>query len=145
MVIVELALGAWALAIAVADVRSRRVPNGLLLAVALPAVVLQLVTGRGLLHAGTADAALGALIGFSLAIAGYLVRQMGAADVKYAAILGFLAGRAGILTILLLSALVIGLLSLAAWLEARRREAAPRKVPAALALSVAFVAYMAGG
>lgn len=141
----SLALGFWAFAIAVTDVRRRLVPNLLLLVVAVPALAVQVARGRGLLDAGFADAAIGAGIGCGLALAGYLIGQVGAGDVKYAALLGFLAGPSGILTILLITALVIGLLSLAAWLAARGSQAAPRKVPAALALSMAFVAYMARG
>ncbi|GAC1628191.1 MAG: hypothetical protein NVS9B10_17860 [Nevskia sp.] len=141
---VDGALALWALAIAAWDATRLRVPNALLAVVAVPAILAVALLGQGLLGIGFREGAIAALLGMLPTLAGHLIRQVGAADVRYAALLGFLAGIAGILEILLWSALVIGGLSLAAWIEGKLREKPYRKIPAALALSTGFVVLLAG-
>jgi len=143
--VVDLVLIPWALAIAASDVWRLRVPNVLLMLITVPALLVLAVNGRGLLGVSAGSSAIGLLLSGGLLLPGYLMGQVGAGDVKYAAVLGLLVGAPGIFSVLLWSALGMGVLSLAAWLAGSRyRSALTRKVPAALALSAGFIAHLAG-
>jgi len=93
---------------AVLDVRSRRIPNAL--------IVVALVLGVGI-HVvrfglpGLAIASGGALFGGLLLVPLYRVRAMGAGDVKLMAALGALVGPQMILWVALYSAILGGVLS----------------------------------
>ena len=142
--VTAIALTLWAIAIAWSDITRFRVPNPYLLLIAVPAVVMQAWASKGLLGANWADALGGMGIGFGLTWSGYLIGKVGAGDVKYAALLGFIAGTRALLDILLIAALVIGAMSLAAWLYSRLRQASLPKVPAAVALSAGLIVNLAG-
>lgn len=141
---VSAALMVWALAIAVFDGWQLRVPNVLLVLVAVPALLIQVIDGHGMLGVASIQSAAGLLIGFALVMVGHVVGQVGAGDVKYAAVVGFLCGVTGVLKVLLLTALVLGAMSLAALVETRLRQRTPRKIPAAIAISAGFIAYLSG-
>jgi len=136
------ALVFWALVVAGSDIRQRRVPNSFLLPVFIVAAVIQLTEGHGILGTSATDALFGMTVGAVLPFSGYLMRQLGAGDVKYAAVIGLLCGLAGILHIILWSALAMGLISTAAWAWSRWREPLARRLPAAVAISAGFVAHL---
>jgi prepilin peptidase CpaA len=77
----QLIIGAWALVVAVSDWRQRRIPNTLLVAAAVGAVLGLLVHGRSLLGASGSSVALGVALGLLLTVPGYLMRALGAGDV----------------------------------------------------------------
>lgn len=88
----QLIIGAWALVIAVSDWRQRRIPNTLLVAAAVGAILGFLVHGRSLLGASAGSVALGAALGLLLTVPGYLVRGLGAGDVKLLFVIALLGG-----------------------------------------------------
>ncbi len=139
-----LIIGLWALLIAAWDIWRRRVPNVLLLIVAGPALLIQFFGSRGLFDLDVAQSLVGASIGFGLPVVGYALGQVGAGDVKFATLLGFLVGGVAMLKILLCASLVLGLMSLLALIDAKRRHRAARKPPAAVAISMAFIVFLAG-
>jgi len=128
----------WALAVAVYDVRQRRVPNVLLILLGVPALLAVAVNRHGLLGAGIWESLGGLVLGAAPLLAGYLIRQVGAGDVKLSALQGFILGWAGVGKALLISGVVLGLMSLAA-LRWKRKDKPQFKLPAALALVVGFV------
>jgi prepilin peptidase CpaA len=132
-------LSLWALVIAGTDFRQLRVPNSLLLLVLVPAALMQLIQGAGLLGVGNADALSGFGIGLLLGLPGYALRQFGAGDVKYMAVLGLLCGPRGILAITLVAAILLGLMSVSVAVIARLQRRQPGRMPAAIALSSGFL------
>jgi prepilin peptidase CpaA len=81
----------WTAAIAVCDLRSRRVSNVWVFA-GLAAALVCASTARAPFGIGLAQAALGAVVGFAALLPFYLLRVMGAADIKVFAILGAWCG-----------------------------------------------------
>lgn len=135
---------AWALAVAVYDVTQRRIPNSLLILLAVPAVLAVAVNSHGLLGAGIWESLAGLCLGGAPLLAGYLIRQVGAGDVKLSGLQGFVLGLGGVGKALLISGVVLGVMSLFAWL--RRNEQTPRlRLPAGVALVVGFIAVAQGG
>jgi prepilin peptidase CpaA len=97
------------LTVSISDIRSRRIPNGMVLGLALLGVaysVTVLPLGSGLARAG-----LGMLIGFALWIPFYAFRMLGAGDVKLFAAAGCWLAPSHVLGAALASALVGGVLS----------------------------------
>lgn len=132
------ALLIWATAVAVTDWRVRKVPNLLLLAALLPAGVVLVWRGEGLLGAAPVASLTGLLYGFALALPGYLLSRFGAGDVKLSAVLGLLLGQPAILTSLLLAALLLGAMALVTRVRAGAEAASKIRLPAAVALSAGF-------
>ena len=131
----------WALAVAVYDVRQRRVPNVLLILLAVPALLAAVFNHRGLLGPGIWESLAGLLLGAAPLLAGYLIRQVGAGDVKLSALQGFVLGVGSAGKALLISGIVLGLMSAYAFL--RKKEQTPQmRLPAALDLVVGFVATL---
>ena len=100
---------AWVLAVALWDLRTRRIPN-LLIVVGL---------GLGLLLAGiqgTWPAALwGGGLAFGLGIIPFALRALGGGDVKAAIVVGLFVGPQGVLKVVLVTALLSGIYALAWW------------------------------
>lgn len=133
-------LAIWALGIALWDWRYRRIPNGALILVLVPAGLALAFNGQGLLGAGV----LASLTGFMLAallLPGYAMGQMGAGDVKLFATLGLLQGGWVAADLLLLSALWLGALALG-W---RLLWPVQQRIPAASALVAAFLMQLVTG
>ncbi|MFD1555923.1 prepilin peptidase [Paraburkholderia silviterrae] len=87
----SLVFGAWAVAVAVCDCRSRRVPNGLVgagLVAALAAALLH----AGPAHLGIGQALAAAAVGLAALMPFFVLGMMGAADVKVFAVLGAWCG-----------------------------------------------------
>jgi len=132
------ALLIWATAVAVTDWRVRKVPNLLLLAALLPAGVVMVWRGEGLLDTAPVASLIGLLFGLLLSLPGYLLSRFGAGDVKLSAVLGFLLGQTAILSSLLLAALLLGVMALVSRWRFGAEAASRIRLPAAVALSAGF-------
>ncbi len=129
----------WALAVAVYDVTQRRVPNVLLILLAVPALLALVVNQHGLLGAGVWESLSGLGLGAAPLLAGYLSRQVGAGDVKLSALQGFVLGIGGVGKALLVSGMALGVMTV--WALFRKKEQTARlRLPAAVALVVGFIA-----
>ena len=113
-------LCALLLAAAWADVRSRRIPNRLVLAGALLGLLLNGVMPQGYGFVSALPGALGfwkALaglgLGFALLLPMYMVRAMGAGDVKLMAMVGAFLGPNAIIGTVLVTFIVGGVLTMA--------------------------------
>ncbi|CAM3152726.1 prepilin peptidase [Janthinobacterium lividum] len=109
------------------DLRSRRIPNRLVLCGTLAGLLLNTAVpaGSGLFDPafgglGLLQALAGAGAGLALLLPMYLLRALGAGDVKLMAMCGAFLGPLGILEAVLLTCLAGGVLALAAALAGRR-------------------------
>ncbi|WP_219118079.1 prepilin peptidase [Janthinobacterium sp. UMAB-56] len=94
------------------DVRSRRIPNGLVFGGALAALLLHAVltpAGGGL---GVPAALAGLALGLALLLPMYMLRALGAGDVKLMAMVGAFMGPQQLMSATLLTLLAGGVLSL---------------------------------
>ncbi|WP_169518328.1 prepilin peptidase [Solimonas variicoloris] len=135
-------LGAWVTVIAWYDLRQRRVPNVLLILMAVPAFLALIVNGTGLLGERWGSSVGGMALGFALTIPGYALHRFGAGDVKFAAMLGLFLGAERGFEMVLGASILMGVTALA--LLALRRQLQAR-FPAAPMLSAAFVVEMLWG
>jgi len=119
-VVVHIMAVILACAACVSDLRSRRIPNSLILLGALAGVVMNTLDSG---FQGTGRSLAGAGLGLALLFPFYALGGMGAGDIKLIAALGSLAGPADVVKLALAAALAGGALavSVAAW-EGRLRE-----------------------
>lgn len=136
------ALLLWALLIAVADWRWRKVPNSLLLALLLPALAVLLLKGQGLQAAGWGSSLLGAAMALVLTLPGYAVSRLGAGDVKLAAVMGLVQGWPLAAWSLLATALLLGSMALLMVLHFGFANARSVRMPAAIAFVGGFIATL---
>ena len=136
-------LAIWALAAAAYDLQQRRVPNLLLVIVAVPAVVCLAVAGHGLLGANGKSSLIGLAICAIPYLPGYMLGKVGAGDVKFAGLQGFLLGGAGAFTAFLIGALALGLIAAIVAVRKPTKDEAAR-LPAAVALAVGFLWVISG-
>ena len=128
------------IAACVTDVRQRRVPNGLVVVLAVLGLAFSVWVDPWLPGLGRGVA--GLVLGFSIWIAFYVVGGMGAGDVKLFAAAAAWLGPAGAWHASLVAALLGGILSVGALLAQRRlREGAER---VAIALSTMSMAPLGG-
>lgn len=107
-----LILGAVVIAAAVVDVRSRRIPNALILAGAAVGVAWQTVY-PALVGGGIGFALEGMGVGLAIMLPLYLLRAMGAGDVKLMAMVGTFLGPWNVASAALLSFIAGGVLAVA--------------------------------
>lgn len=136
-------LAVWALAVAAFDLKQRRVPNVLLVLVAVPAIVVFPMVRHGLLGAGIGQSLIGLAIGALPYLPGYLLGKVGAGDVKLSGLQGFLLGGAGAFKAFLVGAVALGLIAMFGMLAKYDRDHASR-LPAAVALVVGFLWVVSG-
>lgn len=106
----DLAVGlfvVWCLACAFYDLKQRRLPNLLTLGMHIPALVILLITGQGLLGASVSSSAAAWGLALMLTLPAYALNWLGAGDVKFMAAMGLLTG----LKFLLISYVIAGLLA----------------------------------
>ncbi|MFG5780182.1 prepilin peptidase [Comamonas sp. J-3] len=111
----------WLLAIAVMDLRSRKVRNWMVLA-GLATGTLALFSGVQPFWVEPWDGLLGALVAFAVLLPFYVIRWMGAGDVKFAAVMGLWFGLSPYLLVIWLGgSLLAGLHGMAviAWRRLR--------------------------
>jgi len=138
-------LGAWAVAIGLFDLRTSRIPNAALILLLVPAVLALIVNGRGLLGAGILSSIGGFIVAGLLMFPGYRMGKMGAGDVKLAACIGLLLGLYQSIEWVLFSLIAMGLISLG-WIAIKRQWSSLHdRLPAGLALALAFCAEMTFG
>lgn len=122
----------WVGAAALWDVRTRRIPNRLVLMGLL----------LGLLNAGAEGIWFEALTGGGLALAlgivPFALRALGAGDVKATIVVGLFVGPIGLLKVVLLTALSSGIYAGVWWsIQRYRPSKAPSSLPVGLPLAVA--------
>jgi Flp pilus assembly protein protease CpaA len=122
----------WVGAAALWDVRTRRIPNALVLV----GLVLGLILAA--FH-GTWIAALsGAGIALALGIVPFALRALGGGDVKAAIVVGLFVGPAGVLKVVLLTALCSGIYAGIWWsMQKYISSKAPSSLPVGLPLCLA--------
>ncbi|MGI4982364.1 MAG: prepilin peptidase [Janthinobacterium lividum] len=91
--------------VAFLDLGTRRVPNPVLLALA---VLQGIALTSGASDLSWAQATLGALLGLCGLLPFYALRLMGAGDVKFAAVLGWMTGPQGVFWAWAIASLVVG-------------------------------------
>jgi len=109
-VISPVLLTAAAAAASIVDLRTRRVPNALTVAIATTGTAVA-ATGYG--RIGVVAALVGGLVGVLVMLPGHLVGQTGAGDVKLLGALGTLLGPGDTMLAFLFSAIAGGVLALA--------------------------------
>lgn len=142
--LVAAALVLWAAAVAWIDWRQRRIPNGLLLALLLPALVLLAWRGQGLLEERWVSSAVGLAVGLAVTLPGYAVAKLAAGDVKLAAVTGLVLGWPLTAWSLLAAGVVLALMSVGAlllWGFAGSRQRQVR-LPAGVAFAGGFAAVV---
>jgi Flp pilus assembly protein protease CpaA len=82
MPIAEIIIVAWCLAISLADLYARRIPNLLTLGLGLIAAGWLLISGQAMLGADWQSVALGVGASLLLTVPAYVTRMLGAGDVK---------------------------------------------------------------
>lgn len=135
------AMAAWALAMAVDDVRHRRVLNWALLPVLGFALAARISGGWPGCELSLVDGLLGALIGLVCWLPGYAIKKSGAGDVKLAIVMGLVLGGTRAFEANLIGFLVLGVQALVFYALGRRGT----RMPAVPALAVGFIAELWGG
>jgi len=107
----------WALLVALSDLKTRRIPNLLLVPGLVVAVLAVAVTQAGLFGAAWPSALGGMALAMAPWLWGYRLGQVGAGDAKFAAILGLMFGAPVALAATLVAMAAFGLLSLI-WVRA---------------------------
>ncbi len=131
--------GATAAAI---DVRTRRVPNALSLAIATTGLVLA-VAGLG--RVALAAAVGGCVIGVLLMLPGHIFGATGGGDVKLLGALGTFLGPAGTVTAFLAMAVVGGMMAVAIAIQRHRAGQADHRFAYAPAIAVGACVAIVGG
>ncbi|MCL5974336.1 MAG: prepilin peptidase [Gammaproteobacteria bacterium] len=109
----------WCLACAFYDIKQRRLPNLLTLGMHIPALVILLLTGQGLLGASVSSSFAAWALALLLTLPAYVFNWLGAGDVKFLAALGLLTGLNFLLTSYVIAGLLAGLIVLV-WLTLQR-------------------------
>lgn len=136
-------LAVWALAAAVFDWRQRRVPNLLLAAAAVPALLSFALFQHGLLGSGMLASTAGLAVGVLPWMPGYLLGKVGAGDVKLSGVQGFLLGIGGAPQSCLAAAVALGLIAMLVRLL-KPKSVEPSRLPAAVAIVVGFLWVLTG-
>jgi prepilin peptidase CpaA len=136
-------LGLWAAAVAWTDWRSHKVPNGVLVLLLVPALLVLIVNGKGLLGVALLPSLAGLLIGGGILLPGYALGMMGAGDIKFSASIGLLLGPLATVKMLLVFGIALGALSAGCWLYNRGApDRGKRRIAAAPALALGFISQL---
>lgn len=132
---------AGSVAAALIDLRTRRVPNALTLAIASAGLALA-ASGAG--RVGLAAAGGGCLVGLLVLLPGHLLGKTGGGDVKLMGAFGTLLGPAGILAAFLFTAIAGGVLALIVAVHRRRIGVTDNRFAYAPAIAVGACAAAMG-
>jgi prepilin peptidase CpaA len=113
------------------DLRSRRVPNSLSLAIIVTAALALWLFPAMILSPGWGASAVGMVAAGALLLPGYMLGAMGAGDIKLVAALGFALGWPLAMPMVLVAMVALGVWCAVAWLAGRRG-----RQPAAPAIAV---------
>ena len=127
----SLVFGAWAVAVAVCDCRSRRVPNTLVGAGFVAALAAALLHA-GPAHLGMEQALAAAAVGLAALMPFFVLGMMGAADVKVFAVLGAWCGMQALLGLWVVASLAAFVHVLATLIAQRARAHVTAARPARL-------------
>src|SRR5688572_9249702 len=139
---VLIAVVAGSAAAAAIDLRTRRVPNALTLAIASTGIVLA-AAGAG--RIALAAAIGGCVVGVLLMLPGHIFGATGGGDVKLLGALGTLLGPAGIVTAFLAMAVVGGVMAIAIAIQRHRAGQADNRFAYAPAIAVGACVAVVGG
>jgi len=144
----HVAIGAWAVALSIFDLKWRRLPNGLTLGGAGLAAVFIVVQGHSVLGASPSSALMAGLGALIVAMPFYGLGWLGAGDVKLMAAIGLIGGVKVLLAAFVLSSLltlpyVFGLLARARWHGKNIRSAVGR-IPQGVFLAAGLLTAMVG-
>lgn len=114
----------------VTDVRERRIPNMLVLAILASGAAYALATREP--FQGLRESAMGVALGFAIWVGFWLAGVMGAGDVKFFAAIGAWLGPAATWRAALAAAIIGGVIAVAALLQARALGPALRRLGLAL-------------
>jgi prepilin peptidase CpaA len=120
-----LVFGIWAVAVAIGDCRSRRVPN-VLVAIGLAAALAAALLHAGPARMGVAQALGAAVIGFAALMPFFVLGVMGAGDVKVFAVLGAWCGLHVLLDLWIVASLAAGAHAVTILIASRWRSSAAR-------------------
>ncbi|MFP6558700.1 prepilin peptidase [Paraburkholderia sp. B3] len=151
----DLVFGVWAVAVAIGDCRSRRVPNALVVA-GLCAALAASVLHAGPARIDVAQALGAAVVGLAALMPFFVLGVMGAGDVKVFAVLGAWCGLHLLPGLWIAASIAAGVHAAATLLVLRRRSSAARYqgvqifmvggrrgTPYAACLTVSAVAWLA--
>lgn len=138
-------LGVWATVVAVIDLRLRSIPNRALVAGAVLALIAGVVASGAVPADGLLDILGGGAVGLVLGMPGYLFGKQGAGDVKYAVLIGAICGLRHAVMLWIAFGVLIGLMAAGAFLTRFLFSSPIRSVPAAPALSAAFLVVLGVG
>ena len=122
----------WVGAVALWDIRTRRIPNSLILVGLILGLVLAIFKGDFV------TAISGAGLALTLGIIPFALRALGGGDVKAAIVVGLFVGPIGIIKVVLITAICSGLYAAGWWsIQKYYRSKAPSSVPVGLPLCLA--------
>lgn len=140
--LVLIAVVAGGAAAAAIDLRTRRVPNALSLAIATTGLLL---AAAGMGRVAVAAAIGGCVIGVLLMLPGHIFGATGGGDVKLLGALGTLLGPAGTVTAFLAMAVVGGVMAIAIAVHRHRAGQADNRFAYAPAIAVGACVAVVGG
>lgn len=114
-----LSLALWSFVVLVWDLRHRQIPNLLIATAWVPALVVALVGGQGLLGQSLVSGLGGLVIAAVVTLPGFFRSALGGGDVKLAACLGWIGGWAGAMVMVLVAAVLLGLAAMVIVLRQR--------------------------
>jgi prepilin peptidase CpaA len=116
----DFAFAIWAVAVAVFDVRERRVPNWLI-GLGVVFACVSFVTGQDTAGPSPVQGLLGALLAFVVFLPLYIFGAMGAADVKVFAVIGLWLGAGTLVPVWLWASAAAGIHAIVAIVRTRLR------------------------
>ncbi len=139
--ILIVALVGWILALALDDIRHRRVRNWALLPVLGFALAARISGGWPGCELSLWDGLLGMGLGLVFWLPGYVLKRSGAGDVKLAMVIGLVLGATRAFEANLIGFLVLGAQALLFYALGRKGT----RMPAVPALAIGFIAALLGG
>lgn len=145
MLVAHLLMLAWAVGVALIDIKARRIPNGLSLAGVVIGLGYAISVGHGVLGGDWADILLGLLLAVLLSIPAYLRGVLGAGDAKLMLAIGVLGGWKAVLLSFAFAG-VLGSITIFAMMQysacSGRAMPAGRWMPFGAMLSMGLIASM---
>jgi prepilin peptidase CpaA len=145
MLVAEVLVLAWAVAVFAWDIKQRRIPNELSIGMAAVALLMLIFTGHTMLGQEWTSASFGFMAALILTLPGYVMRWLGAGDVKFLAAIGIAGGWLVVLASFAIAGLVSGaglLLMKSVMPQVGIRQVHKRWIPFGAALAFGLVISM---